>query len=76
MIIKLIELINPSNYKKTSEENMIISNKIKSIIVDTRIDRPQEEICLELISQKSPEANIINALAKSVISEWGDIECR
>lgn len=73
MTIKLRDLINPSDFKKTSEETYFLSNQIKSIIVDTKIEKPNEKICLELINSDSKNAQILNALAKSVASEWEDI---
>jgi len=74
MIIRLIELINPADFNRTSDETFFLSNKIKSIIVDTKIENPQEKICFELVKPDSQNACILNALAKSVISEWEDIE--
>lgn len=75
MVIKLAELINPLDIKRTSDETFLLSNKIKSIIVDTKLKNAQEKISLELIKADSQNAIILNALAKSVVSEWGDIEC-
>ena len=75
IVIKLVDLINPPDFKRTSEETFFLSNKIKSIIVDTKIDKPQEKICIELIKSDSQNSTILNALAKSIISEWEDIEC-
>jgi len=75
MVIKLAELINPLDFKRTSDETVLLSNKIKSIIVDTKLENTQEKISLELIKADSQNAIILNALAKSVVSEWGDIEC-
>ena len=76
MVSKLIDLINPADFNRTSEETFLLSNKIKSIIVDTKIENPQEKICFELIKSDSQNALILNALAKSIISEWEDIESR
>ena len=74
MVISLIELINLDDFQRTSEETFLLSNKIKSIIVDTKIEKPQEKICFELIKSDSQNAFLLNTLAKSVVSEWDDIE--
>lgn len=75
MVINLIELINPEDFHRTSEETLILSNKLKSIIIDTKIEKPNENISLMLLDAKSQNEIILNALAKSVVSEWEDIEC-
>lgn len=76
MLIKMIDLINPDEFKRTSEETFFLVNNIKSEIVDSKIEKPKEPIYIELIKSDSLNAKIINALAKSVASEWEDIICR
>ena len=75
MVIKIADFINPDEFKRTSEETFLISNEIKSLIVDSKIDNPKEKISIELIKSESLNARIINALAGSVASKWEDVEC-
>ena len=76
MVIKIIELIDPNNFKRSSDETFFLANNIKSEIVDSKIEKPKEPIYIELIKSDSLNAQIINALAKDVASEWEDIICR
>lgn len=76
MLIKMIDLINPDEFKRTCEESFILANNVKSLIVDSKIEHPREPIYIELIKSDSLNAKIINALAKSVASEWEDITIR
>ena len=76
MLIKMIDLINPDEFKRTSEETFILANNVKSLIVDSKIENPKDSITIELIKSNSLNAKIINALAKDVASEWEDIICR
>lgn len=76
MLIKMIDLINPDEFKRTSEETFILANNVKSLIVNSKIEKPKEPIYIELIKSDSLNAQIINALAKDVASEWEDIICR
>lgn len=75
MVINLSELISPKDFHRTSEETLILSNRLKSIIIDTKIVKPNEKISLLLLDAKSQNEIILNALAKSVVSEWDDVEC-
>ena len=76
MLIKMIDLINPDEFKRTSEETFFLGNNIKSLIVDSKIENPKDSITIELIKSDSLNAEIINALAMSVASEWEDITIR
>lgn len=76
MVIKIIDLIDPNNFKRSSDETFFLTNNIKSEIVDSKIEKPKEPIYIELIKSDSLNAQIINALAKDVASEWEDIICR
>lgn len=76
MLIKMIDLINPDEFKRTSDETFFLGNNIKSLIVDSKIENPKDSITIELIKSDSLNAKIINALAKGVASEWEDIICR
>ena len=76
MLIKMIDLINPDEFKRTSDETFFLANNVKSLIVDSKIENPKDSITIELIKSDSLNAKIINALAKSVASEWEDITIR
>ena len=76
MLIKMIDLINPDEFKRTSEETFILANNIKSLIVDSKIENPKDSITIELIKSDSVNAVVINSLAMSVASEWEDITIR
>ena len=76
MLIKMIDLINPDEFKRTSDETFFLGNNIKSLIVDSKIENPKDSITIELIKYDSLNAKIINALAKGVASEWEDITIR
>ena len=76
MVIKIIDLIDPNSFKRSSDETFFLTNNIKSEIVDSKIEKPKEPIYIELIKSDSLNAQIINALAKDVASEWEDIICR
>lgn len=76
MIIKTVDLIDPSTYKRTSEENYFFGTKIKRLIVESKIVNPKEKITVELIKDDSPNARIINVMTKSIVSQWEDIECK
>ena len=75
MVINLSELISLKDFHRTSEETLILSNRLKSIIIDTKIVKPNEKISLLLLDAKSQNEIMLNALARSVVSEWEDIEC-
>lgn len=76
MIIKIVDLIDSSTYKRTSEENYFFGTKIKRLIVESKIANPKEKITVELIKDDSPNARIINVMTKSIVSQWEDIECK
>ena len=76
MLIKMIDLINPDEFKRTSDETFFLGNNIKSLIVDSKIENSKDSITIELIKSDSLNAKIINALAKGVASEWEDITIR
>ena len=76
MLIKMIDLINPDEFKRTSEETFILANNVKSLIVDSKIENPKDSITIELIKSDSVNAVVINSLAMSVASEWEDITIR
>ena len=76
MLIKMIDLINPNEFKRTSEETFFLGNNIKSLIVDSKIENPKDPITIELIKSDSVNAVVINSLAMSVASEWEDITIR
>ena len=76
MLIKMIDLINPDEFKRTSDETFFLGNNIKSLIVDSKIENPKDSITIELIKSDSVNAVVINSLAMGVASEWEDIICR
>ncbi len=76
MIIKIVDLIDPSTYKRTSEENSFFGTKIKRLIVESKIANPKEKITVELIKDDSVNSKIINALTKNIVGKWEDIECQ
>jgi len=72
--INISDFVDESEFNRTGEEMRVLRIKIKRAIVDAKIQSPNGKIKVNLISSKTPIASIINAFAKSVISEWDDIE--
>ena len=53
MLIKMIDLINPNEFKRTSEETFILANNVKSLIVNSKIENPKDSITIELIKSSN-----------------------
>lgn len=72
LIINFNEYADEKAYKRTSEENIFLSNKLKRAIVEMKINHPKDIVYIRLLDSDSQNAKILNALAYSVASEYQD----
>lgn len=73
IIIKLTDIVD-KNFEKTNESMFFLRNKIKSAIVDTKIENGGDvKVELEMLNESyNKYAPIINCLANAIISEWNE----
>lgn len=69
--IKLSDLVD-KNFEKTNESMFFLKNKIKSSIIDIKIENEEDvDINIEMLdSSYNKYAPVINCLANAIISEW------
>lgn len=72
LLIKLIELADEKAFNRTSDETRFFAIALKRAIVEMKIRYPKDIIHLQLLDSDSVNAQILNALAKSIASNYED----
>ena len=73
IVIKLTDIVE-KNFEKSNESMYLLRNKIKSIIVDTKIENGGDvKVEIEMLNESyNKYAPIINCIANAIISEWNE----
>lgn len=73
IVIKLTDIVE-KNFEKSNESMYLLRNKIKSIIVDTKIENGGDvKVEIEMLNESyNKYAPIINCVANAIISEWNE----
>ena len=72
LMINLNEFADEKAFNRTSDETYNLASKLKRAIVEMKIRYPKDIIHLHLLDSDSANAQILNALAKSIASKYED----
>ena len=72
LIIKLNEFADEKAFNRTSDETYNLASNLRRAIVEMKIKYPKDNIHLQLLDSDSANAQVLNALAKSIASNYED----